>query len=57
MDQEFRGVCQPASPLSATGLVLQVINRGWVMKTVAVPEWIGDLFVWYDRENNDLNPA
>lgn len=48
---------QPASPVSANGPVPQVINRAWVMKTVAVPEWIRDLFAWYDRKNNDPNPA
>lgn len=50
MDQEFRGV-RHSWP------VLQVINRAWVLITVAVPEWIKDLFVWYDRKNKDPNPA
>lgn len=57
MDQEFRGVRHSQPAPCHTGPVLQVTDRAWVMKTVAVPEWIRDLFVWYDRKNNDLNPG
>lgn len=41
---------QPASSSLAAGPVLWVINKACVIKNVAVPEWMKNLFVGYDKK-------